>query len=491
MPWANTDEGFALFSNREFGLHKMIEVLHNGAKDYRCDTTSKVHHAVLTLSLKDWCVDRLSLPVPTVKSSQGFNHIDTGCLLCPQIHLEDFNKDPNEILQQLADGDIQPTTSKWPSFMYDQDLYDKNNMFSGLIEIFDDPNGCADTLDAQKGVHPPDSTVSQMQAIFVERHCAKEEAAAATEGFEYLEDEDEGPLMTPKPKEETGIALSVQQNNGQQKRGKKKWKKHPRGEWWNCGADKGKSTGPSGPANVVEEYDDDSVWATIDVLSMPVSLVLQPGVGMIFDVRSLLHDLWDDVPTLELVSASEESNADSLPGLLAYSDDKDDGSKLDGFFDSNSECSDLPDLESVSDSEDEMDDNEEFNVDEEEACAMVNISHLFEIDQARYVLSFGGGQCQVVDPDGNQISSIAHAGKGLYSVIHDDVNGTANAALPTIVTEDELHRRIGHLSLSAPKCLLSQGFITGLQLESTSSGKHFFCKSCVYMKTKYQSVPTV
>ncbi|KAK0461471.1 hypothetical protein IW261DRAFT_1349116, partial [Armillaria novae-zelandiae] len=68
-----------------------------------------------------------------VKSSQGFNHIDTGHLLCPQIHLEDFNKDPNEILQQLADGDIQPTASEWPSFMYDQDLYDKNNMFSGLM----------------------------------------------------------------------------------------------------------------------------------------------------------------------------------------------------------------------------------------------------------------------------------------------------------------------------------------------------------------------
>ncbi|KAK0473867.1 hypothetical protein IW261DRAFT_1569233 [Armillaria novae-zelandiae] len=121
MPRANTDEAFALFGNREFGLRKMIEALHNGAKDCRHDTTSK--H-----------VDQLSLPVPTVKSSQGFNHIDTGCLLCPQIHLEDFNKDPNEILQQLANGDIQPTASEWPSFMYDQDLYDKNNMFSGLMQ---------------------------------------------------------------------------------------------------------------------------------------------------------------------------------------------------------------------------------------------------------------------------------------------------------------------------------------------------------------------
>ncbi|KAK0458695.1 hypothetical protein IW261DRAFT_1579413 [Armillaria novae-zelandiae] len=280
MPQANTDEAFALFGNREFGLCKMIEVLHNGAKDCCRDTTSKVCHVVLTLSLKDRHVDWLSLPVPTVKSSQGFNHIDTSRLLCPQIHLEDFNKDPNKILQQLADGDIQPTASEWPSFMYDQDLYDKNNMFSGLIngdpmkqsglkqatlmklfgikkitshhiayaacltqfglcskdawqlcdgafhldvlyyavvdlfemfpeekwvtetlawwniEIFDDPNGCADTLDAQKDVHPPDSTVSQMQVIFAEWHHAKEEAAAATEGFEYLEDEYEAPLMT-------------------------------------------------------------------------------------------------------------------------------------------------------------------------------------------------------------------------------------------------------------------------------------------------------
>ncbi|KAK0226517.1 hypothetical protein IW262DRAFT_1255613, partial [Armillaria fumosa] len=81
---------------------------------------------------------------------------------------------------------------------------------------------------------------------------------------------------------------------------------------------------------------------------------------------------------------------------------------------------------------------------------------------------------------------------GLYRVIHDSADGgTANAATPTVVTEDELHRRMGHLSITAAKRLLSHGFVTGLQLSPNPTGKPFFCESCVYAKTKRQSVPKV
>ncbi len=141
--------------------------------------------------------------------------------------------------------------------------------------------------------------------------------------------------------------------------------------------------------------DDDGVWAAIKVLLTPETLALQPGVGTIFDVRSLFNDSWDDIPVLELVSASEESDADSLPDLLTDSDDKDDGSELDGFFDSDSECSNFPDLKSVSDSEDKVDDDDDSNVDEEEACAMGPLTGL---DFSIHVELYYSGCSQYLTP---------------------------------------------------------------------------------------------
>ncbi len=114
------------------------------------------------------------------------------------------------------------------------------------------------------------------------------------------------------------------------------------------------------------------------------------------------------------------------------------------------------------------------------------------LDQAGYTLTFGQGQCHIKDPDGNHVGAIPRSETGLYRVIHDSADGsTANAETPTIVTEDELHHCMGHLSITTAKQLLSHGFVTGLQLSPNPTGKPFFCESCVYAKTRCQSVPKV
>ncbi len=109
-----------------------------------------------------------------------------------------------------------------------------------------------------------------------------------------------------KPREDTGVALSVQQNSGHNGKGKGKEyrEKHLKGVCWNCGgrghvqknclspkhlkegADKGNSAGTSGSANIMDCCDDDGAWAAIGSL-IPVPLGLQLGAGTIFDIASL------------------------------------------------------------------------------------------------------------------------------------------------------------------------------------------------------------
>ena len=64
----------------------------------------------------------------------------------------------------------------------------------------------------------------------------------------------------------------------------------------------------------------------------------------------------------------------------------------------------------------------------------------------------------------------------------------ANAVDETL-TMEQLHHRMGHISPVIAKRLIKNNFITGIQLESTSSGDPFFCESYVYAKATWKSIP--
>jgi hypothetical protein len=103
-------------------------------------------------------------------------------------------------------------------------------------------------------------------------------------------------------------------------------------------------------------------------------------------------------------------------------------------------------------------------------------------------VTFSGGKCTIRGPDGRCVGKVPKSGKGLYKVQHEK-GEEANIAEETL-TLDMLHRRLGHISPQAAKKLVDKGFMTGVQLETTSDAD-LFCKSCVYVKATRKSIPKV
>ncbi|KAK0205742.1 hypothetical protein IW262DRAFT_1468914 [Armillaria fumosa] len=85
------------------------------------------------LLIKDPVNNTLALPKPAHKTAQGFHHIDTGCLLCPQIYLQHF--DENEcFIFDLTNSRVKVMASEWLSFVYDQDLYNPLDAETGCMK---------------------------------------------------------------------------------------------------------------------------------------------------------------------------------------------------------------------------------------------------------------------------------------------------------------------------------------------------------------------
>ncbi|KAF8235492.1 hypothetical protein L208DRAFT_1256857 [Tricholoma matsutake] len=84
---------------------------------------------------------------------------------------------------------------------------------------------------------------------------------------------------------------------------------------------------------------------------------------------------------------------------------------------------------------------------------LVSIGHL---DEKGFSANFSSGKCSITGPDGN--------------------------AAEEVLTLDQLHHCLGHISVNMAKKLAMDGFVTGLCLEVTTSGNDFFCESCVHAK---------
>ncbi|KAG5715707.1 hypothetical protein E4T56_gene198 [Termitomyces sp. T112] len=63
-------------------------------------------------------------------------------------------------------------------------------------------------------------------------------------------------------------------------------------------------------------------------------------------------------------------------------------------------------------------------------------------------------------------------------------------AAKEIVTLEQLHCQMGHISPEVAWKLIAKGFVTGVHLDS-SAGKDFFCKSCVYAKSTQKPVAKI
>ncbi|KAK0433072.1 hypothetical protein EV421DRAFT_1910364 [Armillaria borealis] len=107
------------FVDANDSVSKISIALHKGFKLARQEDTHKIRDSILKIIVKDPRKESLPLPIPMIKSAQGFNYSETACLLCPQVYLETFNTD-GEWCQQLCEGKVKISHWELPSFLFDQ-----------------------------------------------------------------------------------------------------------------------------------------------------------------------------------------------------------------------------------------------------------------------------------------------------------------------------------------------------------------------------------
>jgi hypothetical protein len=107
------------------------------------------------------------------------------------------------------------------------------------------------------------------------------------------------------------------------------------------------------------------------------------------------------------------------------------------------------------------------------------------LDDNGFSMTFAGGKCTMSGPDGACVGMVPKNGNGLYKVAHEPE--VVNAAIE-VLTLDQFHRRMGHVSQEVARKLIEKGFVTGVRLETTPTGDPFFCESCVYAKATRKPV---
>jgi hypothetical protein len=122
---------------------------------------------------------------------------------------------------------------------------------------------------------------------------------------------------------------------------------------------------------------------------------------------------------------------------------------------------------------------------------LISVGHL---DEAKLTATFGQGKCEIHAADGECIGAVFKSSKGLYCVGHESVDltldGDSTNFATNRVTALEAHRLFGHIAPSAAKRLLTKGFVTGIELDS-SGDEPTFCESCIYAKSHHQKIPKV
>lgn len=112
------------------------------------------------------------------------------------------------------------------------------------------------------------------------------------------------------------------------------------------------------------------------------------------------------------------------------------------------------------------------------AFTLVSISR---IDKVGYSALFTDGQCCFRDPKGQQIANIARSPTGLYQV----QRSIASANATQVMSLDEFHCRMGHLSIDATKKLVNDGMVEGIEIDDTPEADS--CSAC--MEAKMTHVP--
>ena len=110
------------------------------------------------------------------------------------------------------------------------------------------------------------------------------------------------------------------------------------------------------------------------------------------------------------------------------------------------------------------------------------------LDDSGYTLTFGGGKCVIHSLDGKLVGTMPKTSQGFYKMMHDDDEELVNVA-EELLTIEQLHHRMGHVSMASIHKLLDEGLVEGVKLEKSTSSESLFCESCVHAKATRKPVP--
>ena len=118
------------------------------------------------------------------------------------------------------------------------------------------------------------------------------------------------------------------------------------------------------------------------------------------------------------------------------------------------------------------------------AFTVISISRL---DKAGFSVTFNKGMCTTKDPKSKTVTTVLHM-DGLCKLVSKQLNKmeSANAASGKMLI-NKAHKKLGHIAHSAIHHALSNGLVTGIDLDMNSEVE--FCKACAKAKLACQPFP--
>src|SRR5713101_2255395 len=107
-----------------------------------------------------------------------------------------------------------------------------------------------------------------------------------------------------------------------------------------------------------------------------------------------------------------------------------------------------------------------------------------------YSISFDDGMCTIHSPNNSVVGRIPKSAHGLYKVTGPTNSpetdaGEGSALVTPQLTVMELHRHMGHIALGTAKKLVTDGLVSGIDLQPEGQ-EPTFCESCTYAKALHK-----
>lgn len=119
----------------------------------------------------------------------------------------------------------------------------------------------------------------------------------------------------------------------------------------------------------------------------------------------------------------------------------------------------------------------------------VTLVSISRITATGSVVVFSGRFCRVYNTNKERVGEIKESG-GLYQVYKSSSEEEANTTNTNeVLTIDELHCRLGHVSHERAKLIIAKGLADGLSLDKES--KPTVCESCEWAKATRKAIVKV